>query len=181
MNNKTIAITSILDTDADEITRKFWSSLIENCQILGFHLAPTPHLSWQTADNYDIDIVDKKINQITEIIRPFKVRTAGFGIFNDETYNLFLNISPTEELIKTHKLLWELFCNSSSTINPLYEPGVWLPHISISFLKIDLDDLLCGISSIIDKPLTFEISISSIDLLYATDDDFGIISRHFLK
>ena len=176
-----IAIASILDTNASNKTRELWKWLNEKCSYSDIKLTQTPHLSWQTADDYDLEAVQDKIEKIVKKVKPFSFSTSGLGIFTEDKYILYLAVPVSSDLIYLHDLIWDELREDAKARNNLYKNGIWVPHISIIFDSVEPDQLICAINELLFTPIEFNVEVKSIDILYNTDNEFGVLSRHYLE
>ena len=175
-----IAIASILDTNASNKTRELWKWLNDKCSCSDIKLTQTPHLSWQTADDYDLDTVQNIIKNIVKRVKPFTFATSGLGIFTEDKYILYLAVPVSSALINLHDLLWNELGESAKSRNTLYKNGIWVPHISIIFDSVESDQLICAIKELLFSPIAFRVEVKSIDILYNMDDEYGVLSRHYM-
>jgi hypothetical protein len=73
-----------------------WHDLTSLCSDLGLQPHAIPHFSWQSAEDYDIEIVRERLSTLCRDISPFKVTTSGFGIFSNQRKIIFLIIVKTK-------------------------------------------------------------------------------------
>ena len=86
----------------------------------------------------------------------------------------------SSELINLHDLLWRELEESAKSRNTLYKNGIWVPHISIIFESVEPDQLICAIKELLFTPIEFQVEIKSIDILFNRNDEFGVLSRHYI-
>jgi len=176
-----IAIASILNIEAEKTSKDFRERLEKTCGYASIQLSQTLHLSWQTAENYDLNFVNNELSTITKNTKPLKFTATGLGIFNLERQILYIPVPVSKELLYIHDLLWNKFKQYSINRNQLYKNGNWIPHISVTFNTISNNQLFCAIRELIKFPIKFSVSLNSIDVLCKEKDEYGILNRYYMS
>jgi hypothetical protein len=168
------AIATLLEPEGDQFTQEAWSWIKESFDTTGVPMTPTPHFSWQGAEEYDLD---KALPAISEIMRrhaPFIVRTAGFGVFPGTYPVMYLSMVKTRSIMELHQDIWDVLYPLGSNVNPYYAPDFWIPHITIAYRALDPDHMANILKVIATRPIEMELVGSNIAVLYQIGHDVGI-------
>ncbi|NHJ86138.1 MAG: 2'-5' RNA ligase family protein, partial [Asgard group archaeon] len=139
----------------------------------GISVTPFPHFSWQVAEDYKWDRLENELDKLAYEIPPFKISTAGLGIFTGESPVLFIGVVKTEQLIAIHKKITTQL--SSLAIKPLqyYFPEHWVPHISLAYGDLKKNNIGKVIEWLAFEPLYMEINIDNIAFIFEPTGEVG--------
>jgi hypothetical protein len=168
------AIASLFNPLASQATQSFWETLETNCGLSGVKTTPYPHFSWLGTENYSWKPVRERLQILSAGIPPFKVQTAGLGIFTGANPILYITLVKTPQLSSIHAKIWSEVFPFLLSPNLYYSPDHWIPHITLAYGDLTIKNLPCAIEGIIDQPLDFGIEITSIEALFHTQDEIGI-------
>jgi hypothetical protein len=168
------AIATLLEPEGDRFTQDIWSWLEENCNLTGVKMTPTPHFSWQGAEEYDLDKAIPAISNIMRRHSPFIVRTAGFGVFPGAYPVMYLSLVKTRSMMELHQDIWDTLFPLGINVNPYYAPDYWIPHITIAYRDLTPDRLACAMKGILDRPIEMELVGSNLAILYQVGHEVGI-------
>ncbi len=154
----------------------FWDDIENRCSSGGLKRTEIPHFSWQTAEEYDSNLLREELANICQNVRPFEIHTSGLGIFPGERKILFLIIAKDRPLLDLHEMIWENTILYAKQPNRLYSPENWIPHISLNLETLDSEAFSCTINELTSKPLSFSFRIEQLGLLYLTMNSSGIDS-----
>ena len=93
-------LVSILDGFYFEEVKKIWDELEQKFNLKGIRITPFPHFSWQIAESYNFDFLEKKMELVTKNLKSFKVKTTGLGVFSGERPVLYIPVVKNEKLMK---------------------------------------------------------------------------------
>ncbi len=172
-----IAIASLLDVHANRQVEEIWDWLEATCGLSEIKLTPLPHFSYQTAESFDIDPLEAALQDLAFGIAPFTVRTAGIGVFTGEIPVFYLSLVKTARLLTLHQMVWERVSPFGRTINELYAPEYWIPHISLAYRDITPTKLACALEGLIYSPLDIEIVVDNLSVIYQVGGLDGVRSR----
>ena len=172
------AIATLLDPNSDFKTRDFWQLLETDCGLAGIKTAPSPHFSWQGAENYQVGDVERILKETAGQLAPFMLQTAGLGLFTGPVPVLYLALVKTEGLLKVHRFLWELIGPLATGLNRHYSPDLWMPHITIAYQDLNAENLTCAVRNMLFRPVELDIQVDLLALLFQDNDDTGIKSIH---
>ena len=172
-----IALATLLDPESDRQTRQLWQLLEEKCSLSGIKAAPYPHFSWAASENIEWSSARRKLERISHKIEPFKVRTAGLGIFNGPGPVLYVAIAKEPHLLAMHLDIWKRL--ERNLVQPLeyYSPSQWMPHITIAQGDLNPEKLACAVQELAFERMTFEVIVNNISVIYHSYEGGGIKSR----
>lgn len=176
-----LAIASLLDPEADQQTRSMWQMLEDKCGLFGIMAAPYPHFSWFASEDIVWSPARRKLARIARKIKPFKVRTAGLGIFSGPVPVLYVALVKSPELLEIHRAMWKRM--EKHLVKPLdyYSPEEWMPHITIAHGDLDPAKISCAVEDFAFESVKFEVAINNISVIYHSDKGVGIKSRFELE
>ena len=115
-----------------QAVQKIWSDLDHHFGIKPVWQNPTPHFSWQIAENHNPDAVVPLLEAFCKEYLPFPVETQGLAHFDGEERVIYIKIVPEKHVIEIHKKLWTLLFPYSDRVSRLYSPESWVPHITLA-------------------------------------------------
>ena len=168
-------IASLLDTKTDEMVRNIWAFLEQKCLLKGIQMTPLPHISWQAAEDYDIDAVEEEIKNLALTQKAFRARATGLGIFCGFKPVLYLALVRSERLSELHDILWKRL-GFYGTSHAYYDSDYWVPHITLANRDVNGQNLSCAIEELTGQLLDFDMEISSLAILYDIQGKTGVKS-----
>ena len=172
-----LALATLLDPDSDHQTRQLWQQLEEKCSLSGIKAAPYPHFSWAASENIEWNAARRKLDRIAHKIKPFKVRTAGLGFFNDPGPVLYVAITKEPHLLVIHQEIWKRMERNLIKPQAFYSPNQWMPHITIAQGDLNPQKLACAVQELAFGRLAFEINVTNISVIYHSEEGVGIKYR----
>ncbi len=169
-----IAIATLLEFSANSKTERTWQRLERECGLSGIKIAPMPHLSWQVAEDYDLEKINSVLKDVAEKIPPFFVQGIGLGIFTKEIPVLYYALMKTKALIEIHQRLWEGVSECADGLQQVYSPDTWIPHITLAYKDVIPDKLACAVMDLAFQPLHLEIVVDHFAAIYLDGTDFGM-------
>lgn len=167
------AIVSILDEPHSALVENLWRVLETECGLTGVKTTPIPHFSWQLAQDYDFRSLALVLKGLADLAKPFFVRTTGLAFFTGINPVIHIPIVRDPVLAEFHRTIWYAMRGLSSSINSLYSPEYWMPHITLAHSDVDLLALKCAIERLASDPFNWEIRIDNIALVYHLDGTVG--------
>jgi len=171
-------IVTFLDESNEKQIKSLWELLDLQCDLSGIQKTPYPHFSWQFGDHYELAPIQERLELLCKHVRRFHVLAAGLGIFPGQNPVIYVSLVKTEHLINLHRVLWEEFAPFSMDIFPYYAPNRWMPHITLAYHDVTVDNLGCALREIAFKPFEIEISVNHLALVYQEDHSVGVIRRY---
>jgi hypothetical protein len=126
------AVELYLDQPATRRIRLLWNALGEagvptlRDYLQGRH---RPHVSLTGAPALDPAACAAALDGF-EVAAPLRLSFQYTGVFVGRA--LFLGPSPTAELLAHHAAVWERLTAAGVPMSPLYAPGAWVPHCTLS-------------------------------------------------
>lgn len=90
------------------------------------------HASLHVAQGYDAAALRSLLSEFTRISAPITVQTSGLGLFTVPEPVLYVAVTCGRELLNLHDSLWGLAEPISQGSVPYYQPGRWVPHITLA-------------------------------------------------
>lgn len=126
------ASASLLDQEHSAKVVEIWEALKSEFGLEGVFISPAPHFSYQTARDFDLEMLERVVGDVAGNARPLKVQTAGLAMFTGERPTLYLPVVRTPELTKLQLALWSAGAMATDKPSPEYHPGRWMPHITLA-------------------------------------------------
>jgi 2'-5' RNA ligase len=172
-------IVSLLSEPHYSKVEQLWRELELDCGLQDIKLTPIPHFSWQVARDYDLDLLRPVLKDIAAVARPFRVRTAGLGMFSGPKPVVFINVVKTDEMLHLHKLVWESTRQCAHDISPYYAPQSWIPHITLAHNDLPWPAMSCAIQKLVFQTFDWEILVSSISVISQAEGLVGEESLYY--
>jgi 2'-5' RNA ligase len=158
-------IVSLLDSKHYELVKIIWQKLEKNCGLHGIGITPFPHFSWQAAQSYSEPATETALKSIASRLHPFKVQTAGLGIFTGQNPVLYLALVKTEELSQVHKYIWQQLGKVAHLPTPYYSPQIWVPHITLAWGDAQADSLACATQMLASQPFDWQLEVNNLAVI----------------
>jgi 2'-5' RNA ligase len=100
-------VVSLLDSTHYEQVERLWAELEARFGVRGVYMTPYPHVSYHVAAAYDLARLEPILRALAGETAPFRVRTAGLGVFTGAQPVLYLPVVRTVPLSHLHARLWE--------------------------------------------------------------------------
>ncbi len=150
---------------------KIWEDLETKFDLIGFLISPIPHLSWQIAEQYQQQPLEKSIRELTFKIPPFKIRTNGLGLFTGVRQVIYIPIIKDCYLVELHQQIWQAAQPHSEGINPLYSPDFWVPHITLIHENLTAENIGPIMKYLASKSYNWEMTIDQLNLVSSAQSE----------
>lgn len=115
---------------AEIAIRAIWGEL---SQMFALHLQPElPHVSLHVAEAYDAAALRPTIAQFAHTQPPFTLTTSGLGLFTGPEPVLYVAVTCGRGLLDCHTHFHPLAEPLAQGSVPYYQPGRWVPHITLA-------------------------------------------------
>ena len=168
------ALAALLDEDHTSRVHQVWNLLEVECGLKAVHFPPYPHFSFHVAHSYNLSELDSCLSDLTRNIDPFSIRTNGLSLFTGQNPVVYIPVVTSKSLLGLHHLLWEKTTSYGTQLNTYYQPGQWVPHITLVHDAINADRLNCIFNQFIEKSFVWEIEINKLVIIYHKDGKPGI-------
>ncbi len=171
------AIASLLDPVSTQTVQDLWKRLEERCGLTGIKALPLPHFSWLGVQNYETERVESALKEISEEIQPFQVRVSGLGVFTGRLPVLYITVVKDDTLLNLHRVIWDRVYPDTVQANMYYDPGHWIPHITLALRESDINRMGCAIADMALMPVEFETNVNNIAILFQQNGLTGMKER----
>lgn len=167
-------VISLLDEYSEQLVRQIWNKLQKR---LGRSISPdarTPHLTWHVAEAYTVEYStaypggyapEHFLDGLADLTRhhpPIKIRTSGIGLFYHPVPVLYISLTATEEVLAFQRQIYSYAVPLATAPNPYFQPGVWVPHLTLAHHNFSLSDLQPAADELNDMDLTWEIQLNNV-------------------
>ena len=161
-------VVSLLDDEHYALIEHLWDELETELGVRGLYNTPLPHFSYHVAERYDVDLLESVLPRLASNYPPFRVRTAGLGIFSGDHPVLYVAVVRSPALTALHRTLWQELAGASAGAVEYYHPEQWMPHITLAdghVLKDHLPDVARLLSA---RAFDWEIEVDNLALIHDT-------------
>lgn len=127
------AVSLFPDDAAAQRIRALWRRLYDAELALPLWRAgDRPHLTIAIYEDMDVDRLERGLEVFVHGLPPLSLHVPSLGVFPGETATLYLAVTLSEELWALHAVFhhhFDLLCQEPYR---LYQPGVWLPHMTLA-------------------------------------------------
>jgi hypothetical protein len=164
------ALVTLLPEPYYQAVEGIWTELDAHFGCQHTFIRPKPHFTWQFADSYD-EAYAQTLSILCTEIKPIEVQTDIVSRFSDKDPVMFLRIVPTTELLALHQQLWEALSPYWHNPSLFYQPGEWIPHITLSMNDTSMCDLEAAARFLNQKDLCWKFEIDRL-MMFAWKEGF---------
>jgi 2'-5' RNA ligase len=170
-------VVSLLDDRHYARVQAIWEELGQKFDVRGLYVTAYPHFSFQVAEEYEDDCADA-LRSLAARTRPFKVRTAGLGIFTVASPILYIPVIRSPRLSALHEEVWRgVRQRVPGAVAHYYHPDEWAPHITLAHGDIDQDKLADIVRVLSRRNFHWEFTIGNLAVIYDTGREQGVRCR----
>lgn len=162
------AVVSLLDPDHYEQVERIWSELSERFGLRGIYRTPYPHFSYQVAAGYDLERLAAALAETAARAAPFRVPTAGLGLFTGPHPVLYIPVVRTPHLAAFHAELWERIAPAATGVSAYYRPEGWVPHITLAEHDLQPASTARAVGFLMERNLYWDVVVDNLALIYDT-------------
>lgn len=171
-------VVSLLDDEHYRKIEEVWEELSERFGVRGLYSTAFPHFTYQVSEEYDADAVSEALQRLAAQVAPFKVRTAGLGVFTAATPVLHVPIVRSPELDELHAEVWRgLGQEPTGDVARYYETRMWLPHVTLAQGDIGCERLAEIVRVLAARNFHWEMEVNNISLIYDVGTEQGLRCR----
>jgi len=176
-------VVTLLDDRHYARVEALWEELGQKFDVRGMYVQAFPHFSYQVAEAYDDDYAcERFLRELAARTAPFRVRTAGLGIFTVASPILYIPLVRSPALAQLHRDIWEGVRQCvHSAVSHYYHPDEWAPHITLAQGDIDYDKLADIVRLLSPRNFHWEINVNNLAIIYDTGREQGIRCRFNFK
>ena len=171
-------VVSLLDDEHYALVENIWAELERDFGVRGIYVTPFPHFSYQVAEGYDVESVEAVLRETASETAPFKISTAGLGIFNVTHPVLYIPVVRSPALSAFHARLWRSILRvADSPATRFYQPELWVPHITLAHGDLDYLQLSAIVRAFSERQFHWEINVNNLSMIYDTGTEQGLRCR----
>lgn len=164
------ATASLLDDERSEFVTAIWARLQREFGLEAVFISPTPHFSYQTARDFDLDMLERVLADVAANARPLRIRAAGLGLFTGGRPTLYIPIVRTPELTQLQLALWSAGAMATDNPMPEYHPAQWIPHITLAQGDLTPELLPQVVGALNNDELYWESEIDNLAIVRGRGD-----------
>lgn len=171
-------VVSLLDDEHYALVENIWEELADKFDVRGIYVTPFPHFSYQVAEEYDVKAVETFLEELAARTRPFRIRTAGLGIFTLSAPVLYIPLVRSPSLSALHNEIWEgVTATEHGAVTQYYMPQRWVPHLTLAHRDIDRDKLAEIVRLLSERDFHWELTVNNLSIIYDTGTEQGLHCR----
>ena len=172
-------VVSLLDDRHYARVEAIWEELGQKFDVRGMYVVTYPHFSFQVAEQYDDAACEKYLRELAARSRPFRVRTAGLGIFTVANPILYIPVIRSPALSELHGEIWRGVRQVvPGAVAHYYNPDEWAPHITLAQGDIDPDKLAEIVRTLSRRNFHWELTVNNLAVIYDTGKQQGVRCRY---
>ncbi|MBC7930209.1 MAG: 2'-5' RNA ligase family protein [Rubrivivax sp.] len=171
-------VVSLLDDRHYARVEAIWEELGQKFDVRGMYVTPYPHFSYQVAEAYDEEACENYLRELAARTSPFRVRTAGLGVFTVANPILYIPVVRSPALSALHREVWDNVRQKvAGAVAHYYGPEEWQPHITLAQGDIDPDKLADIVRVLSRRNFHWEFTINNLAIIYDTGKQQGVRCR----
>ena len=171
-------VVTLLDDQHYARVEAIWEELGQKFVVRGMYVTPYPHFSFQVAEAYDDAACEHFLRELAARTRPFRVRTAGLGIFTVASPILYIPVVRSPTLSELHAEVWRSVKQQTpGVVAHYYHPEEWAPHITLAHGDIDQDRLAEIVRVLSRRNFHWEFNVTNLAIIYDTGRQQGVRCR----
>lgn len=174
-------IVTLFDDDHAALVWRVWRELGERFDVHGIDVTPHPHISWQSADRYDLPALHERLAELAATLAPLTLRTTGLAAFTGPHPVLYVPVVRSAELSAAHLRIWQALRPIGHDIRRHTAPALWVPHVSLGHNDIDLPTLGAIVQRLAARRFEWTIPATNLALIEDTDDGQQITATYELR
>ena len=165
-------ITTVLVGQDAERIRALWSVLDEELGLQRVAISPVPHLTYQAARKYDVDLLCRVAEDLAPKLRPVRVLADGIGVFPGPRPVVFIPVVRTPELSRFHVAVWSAAAVAAKDgIDDYLHPAKWIPHITLAQGDVPPEELGAVVQRLGREPLEWELTLDNLSVIRGKGPD----------
>lgn len=152
-------VISVLDQLHQRAVGSLWEELTQVFDVDSGYLRPIAHLSYHLADGYDCAMADAILRDIAQSTPPFRIRTAGLGIFTGSSTVLFITIVRGPPLALLQQQLWDRLGTAAQNPVAHFCPEGWVPHITLGQVNLRNSRALGAVQWLTAQNLEWDVGV----------------------
>ena len=175
-------VVSLLDDQHYARVEAIWEELGQKFDVRGMYVNAYPHFSFQVAEAYEDEACESYLRGLAARTQPFRVRTAGLGVFTVANPILHIPLIRSPGLAALHQDLWDgVKQKTPGAVSHYYHPDEWAPHVTLAQGDIDPDRLAEIVRLLSRRNFHWEITVNNLAVIYDTGREQGVRCRFNFK
>ena len=171
-------IVSLLDDETYARVERLWDELKRDFGVRGLYTTTFPHCSYQVAESYDVEAAERFLQRLAARTRPFRVTTAGLGVFTSSNPVLYVPVVRSPRLAALHQEVWDgAVPRLPGEVTRYYQPELWMPHITLAHGDLSCDVLAEIVRSLGTRGFHWELEVNNLSMIYDTSGEQGLRFR----
>lgn len=169
--------------DLDRI-RSLWAILDEELGLRRVAISPVPHVTYQAARKYDVELLARIAEDLAAKLRPVRALVDGLAVFPGPRPIVSLPVVRTPELSRLHLAVWSAASLAAKDgIDEYLHPAKWIPHITLAQGDVSPDSLGAVVERLSREPLEWEVSLDNLSVIRGRGPDKPqeLVSTHALS
>ncbi len=171
------AVATMVDIQGDLDSVESWERVKQAFSQADMTLPGLLHFSWHVAGAYQPEMVDGTMAELVIDQAEIRAKSTGLGIFTSETPVLYFPVGKTRAIADLHERIWNALGRIANSVNDLYSPENWFPHITMAYENADIDRICQVSSSLLMKKITLNFRIDHLALIYRNGAENGIVNK----
>ncbi|MDY6765382.1 MAG: 2'-5' RNA ligase family protein [Halobacteria archaeon] len=156
------AVVSFLDDEHNRRVEEIWSELEDEFGMRGIYKTPHPHISYQVAEEYNTQELEKRLEGLARSHDKFKVRAKGVDVFTVSDPVVYVPVVLNPQLDAFHDNVWRETKKVGSGFVDYYRPEEWVPHVTLAQHDVHNYDLPDIVEFLERKKIDWELGIDNI-------------------
>ena len=164
------AVASLLDADHEVAVRRIWDRLAVHGRETDLWVTPIPHVTYHVAEAYQDNMVEN-LSLVAGETCPFRIHTAGLGMFPGENPVIYLPVVRSEAVDHVHGRIWDSMEQTADGVNQLYSPPFWVPHITIGQVHGSRAATVDTLMAVVSDLSPWEINLTELAVIEGAGPD----------
>ena len=165
-------IASVLAAVDSERIRSLWSVLEVEFGLTRVRICPLPHVTFQAARRYDVELLNRIAEDLASKLRPVRVLASGLGIFPGPHPIVYLPVVRTPELSRFHVALWSAAAVAAKDgLDDYFHPAKWVPHITLAQGDVRPDGVGAIVQRLGREELEWDVTLDNLSIIRGKGPD----------
>lgn len=171
------AVVSLLDEQHTKAVEDIWAELRREFGLQAVYEAPFPHVSYQSAEQYDAEVLMPIVQRLAQTTPAFRVRTRGLGIFTGLLPTLYIPVVRAPGLSRLQRTLWDDLTPTAFGVSAHYHPDTWMPHITLALRDTGGETAHAVGRLLAERDVDWDIGLDNLALIGDTGARHELIAR----
>lgn len=167
-------IVALLDPEHERFIKTIWREIEGEFDIKVPFKNPVPHITHIQAGTIKEPQLQHALEKFAKIQSPYRIRTAGIGIFTGERNALYVSIVRNPNLTAIQTTLISSLAGAVEDFAETHLVNNWMPHITLVMGLSDKDKLAAIVKRLAQRNFVWEFKVRRLALLDMTKDDDSV-------